>query len=212
MPLSNLPGHSILIRPALDMIGGKTELPSEAVFVSPSYIVHLDRPFDEASQNRNKFRSAIYSTSTNSKSHVQAGISGAERGVHASTSGIARSLTAAEVKQGSSVHDQVFVSRLITLFPNTSGFTRSPEFFPRSNGLVYVAGENSIPSAPAFASSDRISGQNLLPNLLPDSPDGVKLLLDQRLIGRLITSAAMVSPALDVKNGAVVEREQVSRF
>ncbi|BGP21970.1 FAD dependent oxidoreductase [Rhodotorula toruloides] len=147
IPLTNLPGHSLLIRPALNLFTPSNssttpDLPSEAVF---------------------------------------AGISGAVGGVHASTSGLARGLTDEEKREG---------------------YTRSPELFVRANGLIYVAGENSIPER---GGPQRKNG---LPNKLPDTVDGVKELLDERCIGRLKRAAGAVSPLLKEENGAVVEKEQ----
>lgn len=159
LPLSNLPGHSILVRPALaptpssiSTEQGPLHLPNEAVF---------------------------------------AGLSGAAMGVHASTSGEARSLTDKE---------------------RSEGFTRSPEFFPRTNGLVYIAGENSIPSTSSSGNrrygGEQRAGQGALPNRLPDEADDVEALLDENLIARLIVSAAAVSPLLDLAKGATIERRQ----
>lgn len=148
IPLTNLPGHSLLIRPSLSGYSphpGTTTLPSQAVF---------------------------------------AGISGAVGGVHASTSGLARGLTPEE---------------------KAEGFTRSPEFFVRTNGLVYVAGENTIPETRA----QRLEG---LPNKLPESADEVREMIDERLVGRLKRAAGAVSPLLKEENGAVVERQQVRLF
>ncbi|BGP37043.1 hypothetical protein JCM10449v2_000947 [Rhodotorula kratochvilovae] len=142
IPLTNLPGHSLLIRPSLagyTPAPGSTALPSEAVF---------------------------------------AGISGAVGGVHASTSGLARGLTDEE---------------------KSEGYTRSPELFVRVNGLVYVAGENTIPETAA---------QRALPNKLPDSVDDVKGMLDARLVGRLKRAAGAVSALLKEENGAVIEKTQ----
>jgi hypothetical protein len=113
---------------------------------------------------------------------VFAGIGGGELGVHAATSGLARALTAEEVSMG---------------------YTRSPELFPRSNGCVYVAGENSIPS------TELEGADGILPNRLPDRADGVGKLLDQKLVGRLRRAAEAVSLALRVENGAIIEKEQV---
>ncbi|KAI5478265.1 FAD dependent oxidoreductase [Pseudohyphozyma bogoriensis] len=140
LPISNLPGHSLLIRPALSASG--KELPSEAVF---------------------------------------AGISGSAVGVHASTSGAARSLTPEELSEG---------------------YTRSPEMFPRASGVVYVAGENSIPTT-----TNALAGQGGQHKLPPRAED-VKTLLDPGLVKRLTVSAGVVSPNLDVKTGAVVEVAQ----
>lgn len=146
IPLSNLPGHSLLIRPALNVVD-LPELPAEAVF---------------------------------------AGISGGEIGVHASTSGKARSLRKDEIEDG---------------------YTRSPELFPRSNGLVYVAGENSIPTTiPAS------KGEKDLDNGLPVVVDEVINLLDKRLVSRLSKAAGRVSKSLMVEHGAVIEKAQVRIF
>ena len=101
--------------------------------------------------------------------------------MHASTSGLARGLTPEEKREG---------------------FTRSPEFFVRKNGLVYVAGENSIPET-------RAQGERGLPNKLPESVDEVKEMIDGRLVGRLKRAAGAVSALLKEENGAVVEKEQV---
>ncbi|GAA5850835.1 hypothetical protein JCM9279_003941 [Rhodotorula babjevae] len=146
IPLTNLPGHSLLIRPSLAGFtprpgSSSTALPPEAVF---------------------------------------AGISGAIGGVHASTSGLARGLTPEEKREG---------------------FTRSPEFFVRTNGLVYVAGENSIPET-------RAQRAGALPNKLPESVDEVRGMIDGRLVGRLKRAAGAVSALLKEENGAVVEKEQ----
>lgn len=73
----------------------------------------------------------------------------------------------------------------------------------RANGLVYVAGENSVPSAPSHLPSR-------LPNRLPDNVDLVKQLVDPALVSRLAEAAGKVSPALRRENGAVIEKEQVS--
>lgn len=148
IPLTNLPGHSLLIRPALSLFtpssnSSSSDLPSEAVF---------------------------------------AGISGAVGGVHASTSGLARGLTDQEKREG---------------------YTRSPELFVRANGLIYVAGENSIPEK---GGPQRREG---LPNKLPDTVDGVKNLLDERCVGRLKRAAGAVSPLLKEENGALIEKQQV---
>lgn len=102
-------------------------------------------------------------------------------GVHAATGGVARALTREEREEG---------------------FTRSPEFFPRADGSVYVAGENSIPSVGGGESAG-------LPNRLPEKAEEVKKLLDPKLVERLINSAGAVSKALDVKRGAVIEKQQV---
>ncbi|GAA5905455.1 hypothetical protein JCM6882_003166 [Rhodosporidiobolus microsporus] len=162
IPLTNLPGHSLLIRPAPhdDLLrrSGLKELPSEAVF---------------------------------------AGISGAVGGVHASTSGLARGLTEEEKREG---------------------YTRSPELFVRTNGLIYVAGENSIPSTSIggvekhFVAHGKAGGkkdrQLELMNKLTPTVDDVKLLLDPACVGRLKRAAGAVSPLLKEENGAVIEKEQ----
>lgn len=134
VPISNLPGHSILVRPALP--SQLNALPIGAIF---------------------------------------AGINGSEGGVHQSA---ARALTKEEESQG---------------------FTAAPEFFPRANGLVYVAGENAIPS---------VGAQGRLPHKLPRTVDGVRDIIDPHLIGRLRRAAGLVSPTLDVGRGARVEVEQ----
>ncbi|GAA5927723.1 hypothetical protein JCM10213_000876 [Rhodosporidiobolus nylandii] len=152
IPLSNLPGHSLLIRPSLSgytppsaatTTDGRVALPSEALF---------------------------------------AGISGAVGGVHASTSGLARGLTEEE---------------------KAEGYTRSPELFVRTNGLIFVAGENAIPSDEA-AGESRVG----LPNKLPGTVDEVKDMLDKRLVDRLKRAAGAVSPLLKEENGAVIVKEQ----
>ncbi|GAA5830619.1 hypothetical protein JCM11251_002535 [Rhodosporidiobolus azoricus] len=159
IPLTNLPGHSLLIRPAPhdDLLrrSGLRELPSEAVF---------------------------------------AGISGATGGVHASTSGLARGLTDEEKKEG---------------------YTRSPELFVRTNGLIYVAGENSIPSTSLagvdkhFVSYGKEKGEKLeLMNKLTPTVDDVKQLLDPACVGRLKRAAGAVSSLLKEENGAIVEKQQ----
>ncbi|GAA5859940.1 hypothetical protein JCM1840_001805 [Sporobolomyces johnsonii] len=151
IPISNLPGHSLLIRPALDAFVpsqsarslSRKELPSEAVF---------------------------------------AGIDGAIGGMHSEAFGLARGLTPEEKAQG---------------------FTRSPELFIRKNGLVYVAGENSIPDSAARGSG------GALENKLPGTVDQVEGMVDQECVGRLKRAAGAVSPLLKEENGAVVERMQL---
>ncbi|GAA5971976.1 hypothetical protein JCM21900_002624 [Sporobolomyces salmonicolor] len=154
VPVSNLPGHSLLIRPALDAfvpprssssVAAKKELPSEAVF---------------------------------------AGIDGALGGMHSEAFGLARGLTPAERAQG---------------------FTRSPELFVRTNGLVYVAGENSIPRA---ARESDVG----LDNKLPGTVDQVARMVDPTCVGRLKRAAGAVSPLLKEENGAVVERMQCGKL
>lgn len=105
-------------------------------------------------------------------------------GVHAATSGLARQLREEEI---------------------ALGFTAAPELFSRSNGLVYVAGENTMPVT-------AYEGQDIgrLPNRLPDTVDSVKYLTDKRLSNRLKIAAAAVSPALREENGAVIVHEGVS--
>ncbi|GAA5856401.1 hypothetical protein JCM8547_008727 [Rhodosporidiobolus lusitaniae] len=150
IPLRNLPGHSLLIRPNLTDFPFDT-LPSAAVF---------------------------------------AGISGAVVGVHASTSGLARHLTAAE---------------------KSAGFTASPEMFTRKNGLVFVAGENSIPETGEADRTVELSGGRgrvTLLNKLPPTVDEVKEMTDPALSARLTRAAGLVSPLLDEKKGAVVEKRQ----
>ncbi|ORY92911.1 FAD dependent oxidoreductase [Leucosporidium creatinivorum] len=142
--LVNLPGTSLLIRPALHTVGFMSDelLPSSAVF---------------------------------------AGIGDAVSGVHAATSGTGRQLTEEEIAMGC---------------------TAAPELFPRTNGLVYIAGENSTPTVAADHLPQR------LPNRLPDNVVQVKQLVDPLLVQRLTASAAAVSSALDVSKGAVIEKEQ----
>ncbi|KAM0754781.1 FAD dependent oxidoreductase [Meredithblackwellia eburnea MCA 4105] len=132
--LTNLPGHSVLIRPP-----ERTELPAECIF---------------------------------------AGISGAAVGVHASTSGAARSLSLDELDEG---------------------FTKSPEAFTRPNGLVYVAGENTIPATERAV-------KTTLPHKLPLNADDVQELLDQNLVTRLLNGAGAISPSMNIHNGAKLER------
>lgn len=139
-PISNLPGHSLILRPALAAVGRDSPLPVGAVF---------------------------------------AGINGAEGGVPLPGE-TAHHLTATEIAQG---------------------FTASPEFFPRANGRVYLAGENHAPSSSPFASPHH-------PNGLPPTVDLVKTIIDRTLVARLISAGAQCSPALDVRKGAVIEAEQ----
>ncbi|GAA6005350.1 hypothetical protein JCM10207_002947 [Rhodosporidiobolus poonsookiae] len=154
IPLINLPGHSLLIRPNLSGYvprGSEHALPSEAVF---------------------------------------AGISGAVGGVHASTSGLARGLSDEE---------------------KAEGYTRSPELFVRKNGLIYVAGENTIPETGRevrLLVGGGKATEVVLPNKLPATVDDVRAMLDQRLVGRLKRAAGAVSALLKEENGAVIEREQ----
>lgn len=78
--------------------------------------------------------------------------------------------------------------------------------FARGNGVVYVAGENSIPSG----FGDGAEGEGgLRKNKLPKTVDGVKGLLDEGLVRRLIVAAGLVSKRLDVGRGAMVEKTQV---
>ncbi|GAA6007988.1 hypothetical protein JCM11491_006567 [Sporobolomyces phaffii] len=151
IPITNLPGHSLLIRPSLESYvpadGSTTtgtdrkELPSGAVF---------------------------------------AGIDGGVGGVHGESFGLARGLSDEEKRRG---------------------YTRAPEFFVRRNGVVYVAGENSIPeSAP--------SSDVGLPNKLPATVDRVKGMIDDECVGRLKRAAGAVSPFLKEENGAIIERTQ----
>lgn len=166
LPLSNLPGHSILVRPALESIPANEMTP-------------------EGSMNPRA---------------VFAGLGGAEGGVHASTGGIARVLGQRERK----------------------GYTASPEVFPRVCGKVFIAGENSIPSLRHSSSSsavgmskasklgtERFAQEEERENLLPRTAREVMDLLDEELIQRLVRAAALISPALDVENGAKVEVKQV---
>ncbi|GAA5924441.1 NAD(P)/FAD-dependent oxidoreductase [Sporobolomyces koalae] len=147
IPITNLPGHSLLIRPALDAFqpvdskDSKKELPSGAVF---------------------------------------AGIDGGIAGVHGEAFGLARGLTEEE---------------------KARGYTRAPEFFVRKNGLVYVAGENSIPASAHESSVG-------LPNKLPQYVNEVKNMVDADCAGRLKRAAGAVSPFLKEENGAVIERTQ----
>lgn len=165
LPLVNLPGHSLLIRPSLAAVRMKEgdSLPSGAVF---------------------------------------AGIGDAVSGVHAATSGTGRALTAEEIAMGCTAAPELF-PRSILLFSLIPCF--ADLLGCRTNGLVYVAGENSIPTAPSYL-------QERLPNRLPENVDQVKQLVDPALVQRLVAAAAAVSPALRVENGAVIEKEQVSRF
>lgn len=68
-----------------------------------------------------------------------------------------------------------------------------------------MAGENSIPA---------VEGEDHpgLRNRLPRTAEGVKKLVDPKLVARLTVSAAAVSKALDVKHGAVIEKQQVRRI
>ncbi|KAI5478667.1 FAD dependent oxidoreductase [Pseudohyphozyma bogoriensis] len=140
LPIINLPGHSVIIRPALS----SKELPAEAVF---------------------------------------AGISTTAGGHRTSTSKSksARSLTAEELSEG---------------------YTKSPELFTRASGVVYLAGENTIPST-----TNPLAGLGG-PHKLPPKAEDVKTLVDPALIKRLTTSAGVVSPNLDINTGAVLEAAQ----
>ncbi|GAA6063159.1 hypothetical protein JCM10212_006317 [Sporobolomyces blumeae] len=145
LPITNLPGHSLLIRPGLDAFvpvdPADDQLPAQAVF---------------------------------------AGIDGGVGGVHGDSFGLARGLSDEEKRRG---------------------YTRAPEFFTRKNGLVYVAGENSIP---ASASESDVG----LPNKLPANVDEVKEMVDRECVERLTRAAGAVSPFLKVENGAKVEKTQ----
>ena len=90
------------------------------------------------------------------------------------------------------------------------GYTKSPELFPRANGLVFIAGENAIPSVSVGGIEERYAGEEELPHRLPRNAAGVDGLLDKGLIARLLNSAAQISPALSLAHGAVLEKEQVS--
>ena len=74
----------------------------------------------------------------------------------------------------------------------------------RPSGVVYFAGENSIPHARGNVEEEAKS-----PNHLPADPSKVIELVDQALVNRLLTSAAMTSPLLDVRRGAVLEKAQL---
>lgn len=74
----------------------------------------------------------------------------------------------------------------------------------RPSGVVYIAGENSIPHQKID-----IKEQVLSSNHLPDDPSKVIDLVDDALVSRLLTSAAMTSPLLDVRKGAVLEKAQL---
>ena len=82
-------------------------------------------------------------------------------------------------------------------------YTQCPEFFVRKNGLVYVAGENSIPES---AKASDVG----LPNKLPRTVDEVKDMLDEECVGRLKRAAGAISPFLKEENGAKIEKTQVS--
>ncbi|SGY67366.1 BQ5605_C004g02769 [Microbotryum silenes-dioicae] len=92
---------------------------------------------------------------------VFAGINGAEVGIQAATSGLARDLTPEEVAQG---------------------FTKAPELFTRTCGAIYIAGENSMPSTVAEQVEIKPSTQDG-PNKLPANFDDVEKLQDDKLIG-----------------------------
>jgi len=115
---------------------------------------------------------------------VFAGIDGAIHGVNGESFGLARGLTEEE---------------------KSRGYTRAPEFFVRKNGLVYVAGENSIPGS-------AVESKVGLPNKLPSTTDEVKKMIDEECVGRLKRAAGAVSPFLKEENGAVIERTQASLF
>ncbi|SCV72647.1 BQ2448_4184 [Microbotryum intermedium] len=117
---------------------------------------------------------------------VFAGINGAEGGVHAATSGLARDLMAEEIAQG---------------------FTKAPELFTRTSGVIYVAGENSVPSTVAQEVGIMASPQDG-PNKLPANVDDVEKLKDDKLVARLKTAAALVSARLNEEKGATIEKQQ----
>lgn len=70
--------------------------------------------------------------------------------------------------------------------------------------MVYLAGENSIPHPNA-----NIPEEPRSTNHLPENPARAIGLVDEALVNRLLTSAAMTSPLLDVRKGAVLEKAQV---
>ncbi|GAA5957247.1 hypothetical protein JCM3765_000403 [Sporobolomyces pararoseus] len=157
VPITNLPGHSLLIRPSLD-----------------SYIPLSSSSSSESAENRTIEKKELPSGA------VFAGIDGGVGGVHGDAFGLARGLSEEEKQRG---------------------YTRAPEFFVRKNGLIFVAGENSIPESAAPSSVG-------LPNKLPSTVDEVKEMIDEECVGRLKRAAGAVSPFLKEENGAVVERSQ----
>ncbi|SCZ92647.1 BZ3500_MvSof-1268-A1-R1_Chr5-2g08065 [Microbotryum saponariae] len=116
---------------------------------------------------------------------VFAGINGAEVGIQAATSGLARDLTPEEVAQG---------------------FTKAPELFTRTCGAIYIAGENSMPSTVAEQVGIEPSAQDG-PNKLPANVDDVEKLKDDKLVVRLKIGAALASARLDEAKGAIIEKE-----
>ncbi|KAM0787781.1 hypothetical protein ACM66B_003836 [Microbotryomycetes sp. NB124-2] len=142
--LTNLPGHSLLIRPAVT---------SEASTIDPC---------------------AVF-----------AGIGpDANLGVEHATGGTGRLLTAQE---------------------QAMGYTEAPELFTRLNGLVYVAGENTVPNAP----NRKLQNKSVGNNRLPENVDDVQDLLDENLLERLKVAAEAVSELLRVSNGATIEAQQL---
>lgn len=134
---------------------------------------------------------------------VFAGINGSEMGVHASTSGAGEH----SIQFDAYSTDEVTAKQLDAL-DKLEGFTTSPEIFYRESGIIFIAGENSIPSPPS-ETPILYAGETLEANHLPPSVKGVEELLDATLLNRLIRAAKLVSPAFDVELGAVVEKSQL---
>jgi glycine/D-amino acid oxidase-like deaminating enzyme len=157
-PVSNLPGHSILIRPARD--GG----------------------FDPCAETETVF----------------AGLSGRRTGTEAAD---AEPSTGGVERNGGYTRSVEFVTRYAL---SNSELDRAEVRCGRPSGVVYLAGENSIPHK-----RDSIHEESKTANHLPANPAQVIGLVDNVLVSRLVTAAAMTSPLLDLKRGAKLEKAQL---
>lgn len=90
------------------------------------------------------------------------------------------------------------------------GFTEAPELFVRSNGVVYIAGENTVPNSKGGDEKEKEGEVKIVGlNKLPENVDDVPKLMDRNLISRLVVSAEAVSDALSEKNEAVIQAKQL---
>lgn len=82
------------------------------------------------------------------------------------------------------------------------GLHSESDLISRPDATVYIAGENSIP----HSSLDR---STTLSNHLPADPSQVIDLVDQSLVDRLLRSAVLTSPLLNIKRGAELVKAQL---
>lgn len=87
------------------------------------------------------------------------------------------------------------------------GMTAAPEILSRMDGLVFIGGEDLESSIQLEGVHHDVEG---LPYRMAERVEGISKLEDPALIQRLKNSASTLSPALDVKNGAVIEQTKVS--